>query len=228
VVDQDFFAALLHRLRGPLNVIAGWTGVLRTGQATPEMLRQAADAIERSCRGQAELVATVVELWALSEGAGKLEPVPVDLRDCLRAAVDAARERAHGREIAVEGALGAPLEVLGDRGRLVRAMALLLRHAVERSAAGDTVRARVDADATSALVEVTDAGPGVDARDVPFLFDRLRPAAPSAGHSPDVPHGQVNLDLAVTSHIAALHQGTLVARAAPAGGLTITLTLPRG
>ncbi len=219
---DDFFSSASHRLRGPLNVIAGWVGVLRAGAATPAVLEQAATAIDRSCRAQVELVEGILQLWSLSEGAYTIERTPVELVPCLRAAVDETRALAEAKRIAVNARVDHDgLTVSGHRPSLERAMTLLLRHAIDRSPERAPVGVRLGAASGLARLEVTDLGPAVGAPDLPSLFDRYR--APEPGGAP---HGHINLDLAIARRLAALHDGGLTARSGPDGGLTFVLSLP--
>jgi signal transduction histidine kinase len=218
---DEFFGAASHRLRGPLNVITGWIGVLRSGSATPAMLEQAAMAMDRSCRAQVELIEGLLELWALSEGSYTIEPVPVDLGQCVRAAVDDTRALAESRRVGVSAQVAPGVTVPGDRPSLERAVILLARHAIARSPEEGEVRLRLAADGARARLEVSDAGPAVRASDLAALFERYR--APEPGGPP---HGQINVELAVARRLAALHGGSLAATRRPAGGVTVVLSLP--
>ena len=67
---------------------------------------------------------------------------------------------------------------------------------------------------------VRDYGPGIDAEDMPFVFDRFyralsSRAAPGSG-----------LGLAVVQEIVTCHEGTITAEPAPGGGTIMRLTLP--
>lgn len=218
---DEFFGAASHRLRGPLNVITGWVGVLRSGSATPAMLEQASAAIDRSCRTQVELIEGLLQLWALSEGRYAIDRAPVDLGQCVRAAVDETRALAESRRVGVSAQSAPGVTVAGDRPSLERAVTLLARHAIARSPEGAGVRLRLAADAGQARVEVSDAGPAVRASDLPRLLERYQPPEPGGS-----PHGQVNLDLAIARLLAALHGGSLAAEGAPEGGVTLVLSLP--
>src|SRR5512145_1495193 len=146
-MEGDFFLAAAHRLRGPLNVIAGWAGVLRAGNATPAVLEQAVNAIDRSCRIEVDLVEAVLELWALSEGTRKIERTPVDLAQCLHTAVEATCPEACAREVDVRAT--APREALvtmGHRPSLERTLAILISRAIERSPEKAAVRVSLSAE----------------------------------------------------------------------------------
>jgi two-component system, OmpR family, sensor histidine kinase MtrB len=75
-------------------------------------------------------------------------------------------------------------------------------------------------DATEAMVQVADHGPGVPADALAHLFDRFYKADVSR-HG-----GSSGLGLAIAAEHAALLGGGLVAENRPGGGLAVTLRLP--
>jgi two-component system, OmpR family, sensor histidine kinase MprB len=69
-------------------------------------------------------------------------------------------------------------------------------------------------------VSVRDHGPGIDAEDLPHVFERFY-RAPSARGMPGS-----GLGLAIVSQIAGAHGGWVEAGAASGGGAVVTLRLP--
>ncbi len=67
---------------------------------------------------------------------------------------------------------------------------------------------------------VRDHGPGIDADDLPFVFDRFY-RAPAARGLPGS-----GLGLAIVRQVAEAHGGTVTAEAADGGGTRMRLTLP--
>ena len=76
-------------------------------------------------------------------------------------------------------------------------------------------------DGPSAVLEVTDTGPGIPADELPRIFDRLwrgRGAGRVSGSG---------IGLAVAAELARAHRGRLDAHSEPGHGARLTLTLPR-
>jgi two-component system sensor histidine kinase BaeS len=70
------------------------------------------------------------------------------------------------------------------------------------------------------VVEVADTGPGIDAADLPHVFERLwrgRSAGSVAGSG---------IGLAVVRELVTAHGGTVSAGTSPEGGATFTIRLP--
>lgn len=111
--------------------------------------------------------------------------------------------------------------VTGDGVLLERLVANLLDNAERYNIAGGTVSVSTSTDNGVSLVRVVNTGrvippDQVDRLFLPFtrLDDRTR-------------HDGFGLGLALVSSIAAVHNGTVDATARPAGGLDITVRLPR-
>jgi signal transduction histidine kinase len=111
--------------------------------------------------------------------------------------------------------------VTGDAVLLERLVANLLDNAERYNVAGGTVSVSTSTDNGASLVRVVNTGRVVPPDQVDRLFlpftrldDRTR-------------HDGFGLGLALVSSIAAVHNGTVDAIARPAGGLDITVRLPR-
>jgi signal transduction histidine kinase len=111
--------------------------------------------------------------------------------------------------------------VTGDHVLLERLITNLLDNAERYNITGGTVEISTTTDNGASLVRVVNTGPVVPPGQVDRLFlpftrldDRTR-------------HDGFGLGLTLVSSIAAVHGGTVHATAVPAGGLDITVRLPR-
>ncbi len=57
----------------------GWSHVLRDPQVTPEMTRQAVEAIDRNARWQARLIEDILDVSRMITGKLRLDPRPTDI-----------------------------------------------------------------------------------------------------------------------------------------------------
>jgi signal transduction histidine kinase len=125
--------------------------------------------------------------------------------------------------------------VSGDRDRLLQVVANLMDNALKFTPAGGHVAVTVDAgegpagSAPGALtgpagawvrLTVTDDGPGVDAVDLPFVFDRFYRAQQSRG-TPGA-----GLGLAICRALVEAQGGAIAADGVPGGGARFTVLLP--
>ncbi|MCW2801645.1 MAG: two-component sensor histidine kinase [Aeromicrobium sp.] len=206
-----------HELRTPLTS-------LRTNI---ELIGQAADNAERSLstdqrneimgdvRSQLEELTTLVgDLVELARDEPmRRDPEPLDFADVVEQAIQRVRLRASDIQFDVEVQ---SWMVFGEAQLLERAVTNLLDNAAKWSPAGSTVRVRL-ADGTLTII---DAGPGIDAADLPHIFDRFYRSSeartlPGSG-----------LGLSIVRRAADRHGGTVDAMSDAEGGSTFTLTLP--
>ncbi len=99
--------------------------------------------------------------------------------------------------------------------RIDRAVSNLLDNARKWSPAGESV----DVDVRNGVVEVRDRGPGIDAADLPLVFNRFY-RSPEARGMPGA-----GLGLAIVKQITDAHGGRISIDEAPGGGTILRLQL---
>jgi signal transduction histidine kinase len=213
--QRQFIANASHELRTPLTVMrTAMDVVLAKPEPTPgELVSMAADV--RQAVYHAERLIEVLLILARNDQARAL----TDPLDLAAVAEDALEGRA-ADGITTTAMLGeAP--VTGDAVLLERLVANLLDNAERYNTPGGTVSISTTTEDGASLVRVVNTGRVVPPDQVERLFlpftrldDRTR-------------HEGFGLGLALVSSIAAVHSGTVRAIAIPAGGLDITVRLPR-
>jgi two-component system sensor histidine kinase MprB len=168
------------------------------------------DMVEQS----EELTALIGDLIELARG-----DLPVTTAEDVRldriVEESVARARRDFPEVPFETSL-APVIVEGVPERLGRAVNNLLDNAARHSPAGAPVEVLAGADG----VRVRDHGPGVDAEDLPYVFDRFYRGASSRGSQGS------GLGLAIVRQAALQHGGSVSAANEASGGAVFTMRLP--
>ena len=115
-------------------------------------------------------------------------------------------------------------EVDLDRTRMSQALGNVLSNAVHYKEAGGNIVVRAGLESDGALaIWVADDGIGIDALDLPHVFDRIYRADQSRSHG----IGGVGLRLAITRSIVEAHGGTIIATSDGLGqGATVAIRLP--
>ena len=109
-----------------------------------------------------------------------------------------------------------PTTVLGRETRLRRAFGNILDNAIKWSPSGSTVVVVL----AGGMLSVRDHGPGFDAADLPYVFERFYRASSAR----TVPGS--GLGLAIVRKVAEEHGGVAHAQNAPGGGALVTITIP--
>ena len=110
--------------------------------------------------------------------------------------------------------------VLGDREALRTLVRNLVDNAVRYTPPGGRVQVRVRSTSDGAVLEVTDSGPGIPARERERAFDRFYRRA-------GAPEGGSGLGLAIVKAIAERHGARVSLDDAPGGGLHVAVSFPR-
>lgn len=217
---RQFITDASHELRTPLAAIQGYAELTRQDSAVlPETTEYSLARIEAESIRMNALVSDLLLLARLDEGQD-METADLDLAELVVNAVNDAAVSAPGHHW-VTDASDVPVWVHGDRAKLHQALANLLANARVHTPQGTTVRVRVRADGSRAIVTVADDGQGIDADVLPHLFERFVRADKSRSRQ----SGNSGLGLAIARSIVEAHAGTIDVAAAP-GATTFTIELP--
>jgi signal transduction histidine kinase len=222
---SDWLSNVSHELRTPLTGILGSAQNLRDGlagaltQAQREYVAMIEDDIARLIRVVNELLE-----WArLEAGRIRLQRAPVAVRSLAEEVIALLRPAAERKCVALALDDG-DADISADPDKLKQVLINLLDNAIKFSPPQSRVRlvvANGDAKGAGGLrVTVEDQGPGIDAADVPHLFERFY-----RGRTADGTSGS-GLGLAIARNLARLHGGDIAVDSAPERGSRFTLTLP--
>jgi PAS domain S-box-containing protein len=221
---DEFLATVSHELRTPLNAMLGWAHILARRGSDPALLQEGLGVIERNARGQAQLIADLLDMSRIVSGKLRLEIESVDLHEVVRAAVDTVAPGARARDIRIELALEPRLgPVQGDPQRLQQVVWNLLSNAVKFSRVGGRVDVTLRRDGACCQLLVQDAGQGIEPDLLPHVFDRFRQADSSTTRR----HGGLGLGLSIVRQLVQLHGGEVEAHSTGAGqGACFVIRLP--
>ena len=166
----------------------------------------------------AELSTLASELTDLARGDVSDESAELlDLADVVVAAATRARSRAPDIQVALDVT---SVWVSGRPAALQRAVLNLVDNAGTWSPADRPIQVRLRAEGTSAVLEVDDAGPGIDAADAPRVFDRFY-RADSARALPGS-----GLGLSIVQRVVDAHGGRATVARSARGGALLRVELP--
>jgi signal transduction histidine kinase len=219
---RDFTAMVVHDVRNPAVVVSGVLDLLREreGQLDPGQVRELLATADRNVTRIHRLLDDILLLARVESGEFRYDLAPVDL-SALVLEIVADLERESGRRI--ETAVPAKLPpVLADEGRQVQILSNLLSNATKFSPASSIVSISVEERGSHLAVEVRDEGVGVEASDLPRLFQPFARLAPRSGAGVK----GTGLGLFITKILIEGQGGTIDVVSAPDVGTTFTYTVP--
>lgn len=214
---RQLVADVAHEVRTPLTILQGTTEALVDGVLPPDPATLASmhDEVLRLSALVGDL-----EILAAADAAGlRLEVEELDLADEVGAVVAGAEASARAADLTLDASLErAP--VTGDPRRLRQLATALIANALTYTPSGGSIHVATWSTPDRAVLEVSDTGPGIDAQDLPRIFDRFYRGHRTAGHSGS------GIGLAVVLELVTAHGGTVTVTNGETGGAVFTVDLP--
>lgn len=228
---DEFLAVVSHELRTPLTPLLGWVDLINAGRLNEAQLARAFESIGRNAHAQLQLVNDLLDVSRMISGKLPLDPVPLDWREAVEAAVESIAPGAADKGVPL---VWAPPEeavmVAGDAARLRQVAVNLLANAVKFTPTGgritvslETGEGMLTGGGENAQLTVADTGIGIDPEFLPYVWDRFRQADTTTTRH----YGGLGLGLAIVRHIVTAHEGETYAYSAGRGqGTTFRVALP--
>jgi heavy metal sensor kinase len=218
---SQFAADASHELRTPLAVIRTGAEVALRRARSPESYRESLSEIVAESERMTQLVEDLLFLARSDSRTAAMPMTALDLREILRDVSSELREVAELGGIVLRCVPGESAGVVsGNAASLRRLFLVLLDNAVKYSHAGGEVKVAMNVTAEAAVVAVQDFGVGIDAGDLPHIFQRFYradKARSSGGHG-------LGLSLALT--IAQTHGASIDVASVAGIGSTFTVGFP--
>jgi signal transduction histidine kinase len=205
-------AGIAHEVRNPLTGISLLLDDLHdrsaTGSADQQMIKKAVNEIDR--------VERLVNALLNYSSPARAEFRVCDLNQVVNDTVLLMRRPAErsGVSILLESGMIAVFRF--DPEKIKQALLNIIRNAVEALPAGGSVRIATLASGETAVITISDNGPGIREDDLPLIFEPFF-TRKGAG---------TGLGLSITQRIVEEHRGRIQVESSPAGGTTFTIELP--
>lgn len=211
--------SISHDLRTPLVSITGTLSSLieqaeyLDETARRELIQGAWEEAKRLNR----LVGNLLEMTRLEAGAVKLKPMPAELGDLIGVALS--QNPLSNRTINIELPADLPL-VDVDFVLVVLVLSNLLENASKYSPEGSPIQISARQADSMIRVSISDQGIGIQADDLPLIFDKFYRAESAGGM------GGSGLGLSICKGIVEAHGGTIWVESKNQVGSTFHFTLP--
>jgi signal transduction histidine kinase len=209
-----------HDLRTPLTRLRGTAEMALAAEPDVERYRDAlAECVDESDRVLV-MLNTLMDISEAESGAMPLEREPVQLGEVAARAMELYHDAADAKGVTLEAASVADVTVRGDRTRLEQVAANLIDNAVKYTPSGGRIDVSVQRDGDRALLRVRDTGVGIQADELPRIWDRL-----FRGDASRTERG-LGLGLSLVKAFVHAHGGSVDVVSEPGQGSMFTVALP--
>jgi two-component system CheB/CheR fusion protein len=223
---NEFLATLAHELRNPLAGVRNASRLL--GESNDHaIIERAHKIIDRQTSHMVRLIDDLLEISRMTQGKIRMRFEQVDLCVVLRQSIDAtAGERAAEDQSVTASLPPTGIHVLADSMRLEQIFVNLLQNASKFTPRGGHVWVTLEIEASDegapvAVIRIRDDGMGIDASNLPRIFDLFQQAEP-AGRGRGL-----GLGLTLAKRLVELHEGKIEAFSAGEGrGTEMVVRLP--
>ena len=220
---DEFLGMVSHELRTPLSPMVVALSLIEKADGRPS--RRAIEIMGRQVTRMRSLVDDLLDLSRVRLGRLELRREPVDVRDVVRQAFDAARPAIDAR--GHEAHLHVPEDmalVFGDSGRLGQVVDNLLANAMKYTPDGGRIDVTLGISAQDVQLRVRDSGIGIDPARLAGVFELFEQEAAGRSRS----EGGLGIGLALVERLVRMHGGSVEAKSEGVQrGSEFIVTLPR-
>jgi PAS domain S-box-containing protein len=223
-MKDEFITTLSHELRTPITAITGWIQMMQQGALTPDQERRALDVIGRNLAAQTQLIDDLLNVSRIVAGKLRIDMQPVYPGALVEDAIDSIIPTAKAKSLKLTRDLDMKLgPVQIDPERFHQIVWNLLANALKFTGRHGHIHVCLKRIDSSALLQITDSGEGIDPEFLPYVFDRFRQADASRSRK----HGGLGVGLTIVKYLVELHGGIASAESAGLGkGSTFSIGLP--
>jgi two-component system phosphate regulon sensor histidine kinase PhoR len=219
---RDFISNVSHELRTPLAALKALTETLQSGALEdPPAARRFLQQMETEVDSLSLMINELLELSRIESGRVPLNLAstrPIDILNPAYERLSLQAERA-GLSLNLECPADLP-PVLADGTRIQQVLVNLLHNAIKFTSAGGQVTVSATQQGQTIHFAVADTGIGIDADDLPRIFERFYKVDRSRATR------GTGLGLAIARHLVEAHNGRIWVESEVGQGSTFYFTLP--
>ncbi len=227
VLKAQFVATVSHELRGPLNLILGFSKLMvfspeRYGEPLPDVYRADAVTIFRNTQHLSALIDDILDLSQVEAEKLPLIKEHLDIREVIQEAIDIVQPLIERKGLFLYREIAGELpSIWGDQVRLRQVMLNLLTNAIRFTEQGG-VTIRAVCRETDLLISVQDTGRGIAPEEMPKLFREFHQLHLAERRE----LGGSGLGLSISKYLVELHGGKIWAESQQNVGTTFHFTIP--
>jgi len=221
---RDLVAWASHDLQTPLTSMRAILEALSDGVVDdPEMVKRYLNTAQRDVLSLSALIDDLFQMSQLDAGGFPLNLDKSSLRDLVSDTLESFSELAYRESIRLEGQVEAGVDpVAMDTQAIGRVLNNLISNALRHTPAGGEISLHARRTGSGVEVIIRDTGEGIQARDIPHIFDRFYRGEKSRNRGT----GGAGLGLAIARGIVRAHGGDIMVESESGKGTQFTFTIP--
>lgn len=221
-IKSTFISIVSHELRTPVALIKGYASTLRRDDARWDKatISESLAVIEEEADRLSKMVDDLLDASRLQAGGLSLNLADVSLPLLAQRVADRFTTQSNNHTILADFPEKFPV-VLADETRVEQVISNLVSNALKYAPKGE-IRITGTVRSEQVIVCVSDQGPGIEAKDLPHIFDRFYRSTKAVKHTKGA-----GLGLYLARAIIEAHGGRIWPDPRPDSGARICFSLPR-
>lgn len=222
-IKSTFISIVSHELRTPVALIKGYASTLRRDDARWDraVINDSLSVIEEEADRLSRMIDDLLDASRLQAGGLSLNRADVSLPALAERLADRFRTQSAKHAIITDFPKDCPI-LLADENRLAQVLSNLISNAIKYSPEGGEIRISGKVRPEQVIICVSDQGPGIDARDLPHIFDRFYRSSNAVKQTKGA-----GLGLYLARAIVEAHGGRIWADPQPDSGARMCFSIPR-
>jgi PAS domain S-box-containing protein len=226
-LKNEFLGRISHELRTPLSIIMAYTGTLiedREQTIDSETRTEFLRVIDAHSNKLLGLINDLLDLSRVEVSQAMLHREEASLNDVVKISTKIAEAPAVQSRVTLRMDLDETIPIINfDPLRIRQACVNLLTNAIKFSGEGDSVTISSRDAEMEVVVSVRDNGPGIDAEDIPELFEKFMQLDGGSSREKD----GLGIGLKLVKHYVELHGGRVWVTSEKGSGSTFSFSLPK-
>jgi len=219
-VRSEFIHTVSHDLRSPLTSVIGYTELVERAGSLNDTQREFLKRIQESVEHITSLINDLLELGSIEAGLDTRREV-VQLDGILNYTLEMLQGQIKAKHIKLQTEIAPTLPPLrANPVRLRQVLDNVVGNAIKYSHDHGDVTVTMRAEDEQIIVQVTDNGPGIPAKDQAHIFDKFYRGSNISAHTGS------GLGLAIVKTIVEAHQGRMWVESTVGKGSTFFIILP--
>lgn len=224
---REFLGNISHELKTPLFTVQGYISTLLDGGMKDKTIRK--KYLQRALNGVERLVYIVEDLDTIAKlemSDERLTMAPFDIVALTQNVMDLLEMKANKKDIIItfDDKYNKPIQVLGNHDKIQQVVTNLIENSIKYGIVGGSTEIGFEEVINNhILINITDNGEGIDAKNIPRLFERFFRVDKSGARS----EGGSGLGLAIVKHIIEAHNEKIFVESKLGKGSQFSFTLQK-